>query len=84
MTAPSSVLVIVTAEAGIPTKSLKGEIPMDKKLKFIERMLFFKFSILMAIVFSLTIVKPMAIAAQNGTLKICSYFMDPDDCAKHC
>jgi len=57
---------------------------MDKKLKFIGPMLFFKFSILMAIVISLTMVKPMAIAAHSGTQKICSYIMHADDCAKHC
>lgn len=57
---------------------------MDIKLKFIGPMMFFKFTILMAIVFSLTMVKPMAIAAHNGTQKICSYIMAPDDCAKHC
>lgn len=57
---------------------------MDNKLKFIGPMLFFKFTILMAIVFSLTMVKPMAIAAHNGTQKFCSYIMDADDCAKHC
>ena len=54
------------------------------KLKFIGPMLFLKFSILMAIVISITMVKPMAIAAHNGTQKICSFVMDPDDCAKHC
>jgi hypothetical protein len=72
------------AAAGIHIKSLKGVIPMNNKLNFIGPMLFFKFSILMAIVFSLTMVKPMAIAAHNGTQKICSFIMDTDECAKHC
>lgn len=57
---------------------------MDNKLNFIGPMLFFKFSILVAIVFSLTMAKPMAIAAHSGTQKICAYIMDADDCAKHC
>lgn len=51
---------------------------------FLGPMLFLKFSILMAIIVSLTMVKPMAIAAHKGTQKICSFIMTPDDCAKHC
>lgn len=84
MTALNSDQEVAEAAAGIPTKSLKGVISMDNKLNFIGPMLFFKFSILMAIVFSLTMVKPMAIAAHNGTQKICTFIMDADDCAKHC
>jgi hypothetical protein len=57
---------------------------MDYKLKLIGPMLFLKFSILMAIIVSLTLVKPVAIAAHNGSQKICSLIMDRDDCAKHC
>jgi hypothetical protein len=76
--------VAAVAAAAIHIKSLKGVIPMDNKLKFIGPMMFFKFTILMAIVFSLTMVKPMAIAAHNGTQKICSFIMDANDCAKHC
>jgi len=75
---------MAVAAAAIHIKSLKGAIPMDNKLKFIGPMMFLKFTILMAIVFSLTMVKPMAIAAHNGTQKICSYIMNTDDCAKHC
>lgn len=54
------------------------------KLKFIGPMLFLKFSILMAIIVSLTIVKPMAIAAHKGTQIICSFVIQVDECAKHC
>lgn len=83
-TALNSDQEVAAATAGILTKSLKEVIPMDNKLNFIGPMLFFKFSILVAIVFSLTMVKPMAIAAHSGTQKICAYIMDADDCAKHC
>ena len=54
------------------------------KLTFIGPMLFLKFSILMAIIVSLTIVKPAAIAAHKGTQKICSFIMKADECGKHC
>lgn len=54
------------------------------KLTYIGPMLFLKFSILMAVVVSLTMVKPMAFAAHKGTQKICSFVMNADDCAKHC
>ena len=54
------------------------------KLNFVGPMLFLKFSILMAIIVSLTMVKPMAIAAHKGTQKICSFVMPVDECAKHC
>lgn len=56
----------------------------SNKLNFVGPMLFLKFSILMAIIVSLTIVKPMAMAAHNGAQKVCSFVMNPDDCAKHC
>lgn len=54
------------------------------KLTFIGPMLFVKFSILMAVIISLTIVKPMASAAHSGAQKVCWFVMEPDDCAKHC
>ncbi len=54
------------------------------KLRVIGPMLFFKFTILMAIVVSLTVAKPMAYAAHIGTQKICSIMMNADDCVKHC
>ncbi|MSN27378.1 MAG: hypothetical protein GJV46_16125 [Geobacter sp.] len=57
---------------------------MNNKLKFLGPMLFIKFSILMAIIVSLTLVKPMAIVAHNGTQKICSFIMNADECTKHC
>ena len=56
----------------------------SNKLKFIGPLLFLKFSILMVIIVSLTMVKPMAIAAHQGTQKICSFVMQVDECAKHC
>lgn len=70
--------------AVIPIKTLKGVIPMDNKLKFIGPMLFFKFSILMAIIVSLTLVIPMSIAAHKGAQEICSFIMNTDACTKHC
>jgi hypothetical protein len=54
------------------------------KLTFIGPMLFVKFSILMAIIITLTMVKPAISAAHTGVQKICSYIMKSDDCAKHC
>ena len=54
------------------------------KLNYIGPMLFLKFSILMLIIVSLTIVKPAAIAAHKSTQKICSFVMTLDECAKHC
>lgn len=56
----------------------------SNKLKFVGQMLFLKFSILMAIIVSLTIVKPMAMAAHNGAKKVCSFVMKADECVKHC
>jgi hypothetical protein len=53
-------------------------------LTLIGPMLFLKFSILMVLVVSLTIVKPMAIAAHKSTQKICSLVMHDAECAKHC
>ena len=55
-----------------------------KKLSFVGPLLFLKFSILMAIIVALTMVKPMAMAAHMGTQKICSYVMSAEDCTKHC
>ncbi len=54
------------------------------KFNFIGSMLFLKFSILMLIIVSLTIVKPAASAAHKGAQKICSIVMQADDCARHC
>jgi len=54
------------------------------KLTFIGPMLFIKFSILMAIIITLTMVKPVITAAHTSAQKICSYIMESDDCAKHC
>lgn len=53
------------------------------KLPFVGPMLFLKFSILMAIVLSLTVVKPMAMAAHNVSKKACSFIMKTD-CSQHC
>lgn len=54
------------------------------KFNFIGSMLFLKFSILMLIIVSLTIVKPAASAVHQGAQKICSVVMSADDCTKHC
>jgi hypothetical protein len=56
----------------------------SNKFKFVGPLLFLKFSILMAIIVSLTIVKPMAIAAHSGAQKVCSFVMNADECVKHC
>jgi len=56
----------------------------SNELTFVGQMLFLKFSILMAILVSLTIVKPMAMAAHNGAKKACSLVMKADGCVKHC
>jgi len=55
-----------------------------KKLNFVGLVLLLKFSILMTIIVSLTIVKPMAMAAHNGAQKVCSLVMKADECVKHC
>lgn len=54
------------------------------KINFVGSMLFLKFSILMLVIVSLTIVKPAASAAHKGAQKICSIVMQADDCVKHC
>lgn len=54
------------------------------KLESAGHLLFLKFSILMAIIVSLTIVKPMAMAAHNGAMKVCSSVMKADECVIHC
>lgn len=41
------------------------------KLSFVGPILFLKFSILMAIIVSLTVVRPVAIAAHKGAQKVC-------------
>jgi len=56
----------------------------SNKLKLLGIMLFLKFSILIAIIVSLTIVKPMAMAAHNDAKKVCSLVMKADECVKHC
>lgn len=54
------------------------------KLVFVGPMLFAKFSILVVIIASLTLAKPVAIAAHKGAQKICSFVMPAGECAKHC
>jgi len=54
------------------------------KLNFVGPVLFLKFSLLMAIIVSLTVAKPMAMAAHKGSQKICSLVMNVEECAKHC
>lgn len=54
------------------------------RLNFVAPMLFVKFSILVTIIFSLTLAKPAAIAAHKGAQKICAAIMKADDCIKHC
>jgi len=54
------------------------------KINFVGSMLFLKFSILMIIIVSLTIVKPAASLAHKGAQKICSSVMLTAECVKHC
>ena len=53
-------------------------------VKVVEKMLGLKLLMLSAIVLSLTLAKPAAIVAHQGTQKICSFIMQPEDCSKHC
>lgn len=54
------------------------------KYNFVGSMLFLKFSILMLLIVSLTVVKPAASLAHKGAQKICSSVMQADECVKHC
>lgn len=56
----------------------------SNKLTFVGPMLFAKFSILAVIIVSLTLAKPVAIAAHKGAQKICSFVMPAGECVKHC
>lgn len=53
-------------------------------VKVVEKMLGLKLLILSALVLSLTLAKPAAIVAHQGTQKICSFIMQTEDCGKHC
>lgn len=53
-------------------------------VKVVEKMLGLKLLILSALVLSLTLAKPAAIVAHQGTQKICSFIMHTEDCGKHC
>jgi len=50
----------------------------------IERLLGFKLLILSIIVLSLTLGKPAAIIAHQGTQKLCAFMMQTEDCSRHC
>lgn len=50
----------------------------------VEKMLGLKLLILSIIVLSLTLAKPTAIIAHQGTQKICSFIMQTEECSKHC
>lgn len=54
------------------------------KLAAVEKMLGFKLLVLSAIVLSLTLGRPAAIVAHQGTQKLCSFIMQPEDCSRHC
>lgn len=53
-------------------------------VKVVEKMLGLKLLLLSFIVLSLTLAKPAAIVAHQGTQKICSFIMQTEDCIKHC
>lgn len=55
-----------------------------RKFDLLGKLLFLKFLVLSAVVLSLTLARPAAIAAHQGTQKICSFIMQTDDCSKHC
>lgn len=50
----------------------------------VEKMLGLKLLLLSVIVLSLTLAKPAAIVAHQGTQKICSFIMQTEECGKHC
>lgn len=52
--------------------------------KTVEKMLGLKLFLLSAVVLSLTLAKPAAIVAHQGTQKICSFIMQTEECGKHC
>ncbi len=53
--------------------------------RFLNRMLFFKFAVLSAVVISLTLANPAATVAHKGAQKLCSFLMKSDpDCARSC
>ncbi|TWJ19728.1 hypothetical protein JN12_01529 [Geobacter argillaceus] len=56
----------------------------DLPVKFVEKLLGLKLLILSVIVLSLTLAKPAAILAHQGTQRICSFIMQTEDCGKHC
>jgi len=49
-----------------------------------EKMLGLKLLMLSTVVLSLTLAKPAAMAAHQGTQKICSLIMLKAECSKHC
>jgi hypothetical protein len=53
-------------------------------IQTVEKMLGLKLLVLSFIVFSLTLAKPAAILAHQGSQKICSFIMQTEDCSKHC
>lgn len=76
------------------TAALAAAIPINKAVKetrnmkdfpvkVVEKMLGLKLLMLSFIVLSLTLAKPSAIVAHQGTQKLCSFIMKTD-CSKHC
>jgi len=53
-------------------------------IQTVEKMIGLKLLLLSFIVLSLTLAKPAAIAAHQGTQKICSFLMQTEECGKHC
>ena len=52
---------------------------------FLNRMIFFKFAVLSAVVISLTLAHPAATVAHKGAQKLCSLFMKSDPgCTRSC
>lgn len=49
-----------------------------------EKMLGLKLLVLSMVVLSLTLAKPAAMAAHQGTQRICSFLMPKAECSKHC
>ena len=53
-------------------------------VRTIEMMLGLKLLMLSTLVLSLTLAKPAAMAAHQGTQRICSFIMLKAECSKHC
>ncbi|SNB45371.1 hypothetical protein [Geobacter sp. DSM 9736] len=56
----------------------------ERIINSLQKMLFWKFLALSAVMLTLTMGKPTISAAHKGTEKICSIIMSSEECLKHC